>query len=202
MAQIYKIYINEVVLILTDSQPSEIQDYQVLKVSEFNFFKFYEQAKGVNSLKIFLLLSKDFKLYFKKIKKSMKMIRSAGGIVSNEEMRFLFIFRIGKWDLPKGKLDSGETAKVAAVREVEEECGIHIYSLGNKVCNTYHIYEMNKERILKKTTWYLMKAIKQNKLIPQLEEGITDVRWLAPGDFMMIRQNTYPLIRDLLNSIE
>jgi len=202
MAQIYKIYINEVVLILTDSQPSEIQDYQVLKVSEFIFFKFYEQAIVINSPKIFLLLSKDFKLYFKKIKDSMKMIKAAGGLVSNEEMRYLFIFRNGKWDLPKGKLDSGETAKVAAVREVQEECGIHIKSLGDKICNTYHIYEMNKEQILKKTAWYHMKAVKQDKLIPQLEEGITDVRWLAPGNFMMVRQNTYPLIRDLLNSIE
>ncbi len=130
----------------------------------------------------------------------MKMIKAAGGLVSNEEQHYLFIFRNGKWDLPKGKLDSGETAKIAAVREVEEECGIHIDSVGGKICNTYHIYEMNKERILKKTSWYRMKAVNQKVLIPQLEEGITDVRWLAPGDFMMIRQNTYPLIRDLLNA--
>lgn len=200
MAQIYKIYINEVALIITDSQPSDIQDYQELKVSEFNFFRFYEQVRELNSPKVFLLLSKKFKSHFKKIKQSMKMIKAAGGLVSNEEQHYLFIFRNGKWDLPKGKLDSGETAKIAAVREVEEECGIHIDSIGGKICNTYHIYEMNKERILKKTSWYRMKAVNQKVLIPQLEEGITDVRWLAPGDFMMIRQNTYPLIRDLLNA--
>ncbi len=130
----------------------------------------------------------------------MKMIKAAGGLVRNEEKRYLFIFRNGKWDLPKGKLDNGETAKVAAVREVEEECGIQINSLGEKICNTYHIYELNNERILKKTSWYQMLAFRQNKLIPQLEEGITDVRCLAPGEFMMIRQNTYPLIRDLLDA--
>ncbi|MDP3469799.1 MAG: NUDIX domain-containing protein [Daejeonella sp.] len=200
MAQIYKIYINEVALIITDSQPTDIQDYQVLQVSKFNFFSFYEQARELSSPKVFLLLSKNFKSHFMKIKQSMKMIRAAGGLVSNEEKRYLFIFRNGKWDLPKGKLDSGETIKEAAVREVEEECGIQINSLGEKICNTYHIYEMNHERILKKTSWYRMYAVNQKVLIPQLEEGITDVRWLAPGDFMMIRQNTYPLIRDLLNA--
>ena len=199
MAQIYKIYINEVALILTDSQPIDIQDYQKLKVSKFNFLKFYEQALKVNSPKVFILLSKNFKLIFKNIRRSIKVIKAAGGLVSNEEKHYLFIFRNGKWDLPKGKLDSGETFRVAAVREVEEECGIQINSIGRKICNTYHIYEMNKERVLKKTAWYRMKAVNQNNLIPQLEEGITDVRWLAPGDFMMIRQNTYPLIRDLLN---
>lgn len=130
----------------------------------------------------------------------MKVIKAAGGLVSNEEMHYLFIFRNGKWDLPKGKLDNGETFRLAAVREVEEECGIQINGLGRKICNTYHIYEMNKERVLKKTAWYRMKAVNQNNLVPQLEEGITDVRWLAPGDFMMVRQNTYPLIRDLLNA--
>lgn len=130
------------------------------------------------------------------------MIKAAGGLVSNEENKYLFIFRNGKWDLPKGKLDKGENTGVAAVREVHEECGIHIDSLGEKICNTYHVYEMNGEQILKKTTWYQMRSYKQGKLIPQLEEGITDVRWLAAGDFMMVRQNTYPLIRDLLNIAE
>lgn len=129
----------------------------------------------------------------------MKLIKAAGGIVANEENRYLFIFRNGRWDLPKGKLDLGEKARNAAVREVEEECGIHIDKLGNKICNTYHVYEMNKELILKKTSWYWMMAVNQHTLIPQLEEGITDVRWLGRADFKMIQQNTYPLIRDLMN---
>ncbi|MFZ4102615.1 MAG: NUDIX hydrolase [Sphingobacterium thalpophilum] len=200
MSQIYKIYINEVVLMLTDSQPSDIQDYQEIKLSEFKFSRFYEQVRELNSPKIYLLLTKKFKLLFKRIKRSMKMIKAAGGLVNNEDHQYLFIFRNGKWDLPKGKLDPGETSKIAAVREVEEECGVQINKLGPKICNTYHIYAMNDERILKKTSWYRMSAVNQQELVPQLDEGITDVRWLAPGDFGMIRQNTYPLIRDLLNT--
>lgn len=131
----------------------------------------------------------------------MKFIKAAGGIVNNAKNQYLFIFRNGKWDLPKGKLDKGENTKTAAIREVQEECGITIDSCGKKVCYTYHTYEMNDILILKKTTWYWMKANKVEKLIPQIEEGITEVRWLDTAHFAMVRENTFPLIRDLLNII-
>ncbi|WP_245704500.1 NUDIX hydrolase [Daejeonella rubra] len=202
MAQIYKIYINEVVLIMTESLPPDIEDYQELNVAKFNFFKFYELARPLESPKIFLLLTPDFKSLFKDIKRSMILIKAAGGIVSNEANKFLFIFRNGKWDLPKGKIEKGENSRVAAIREVQEECGISIDSSGDKICNTYHIYEINEALVIKKTAWYWMRADKQEKLVPQLEEGITDARWLAPGDLMLVRQNTYPLIRDLLKVLE
>ncbi len=132
----------------------------------------------------------------------MTLIKAAGGLVSNEENKYLFIFRNGKWDLPKGKLDKGENSRVAAIREVQEECGISVDSSGDKICNTYHIYEMNGARVLKKTSWYWMRADHQENLIPQAEEGITDARWLAAGDFMLVRQNTYPLIQDLIKVVE
>lgn len=132
----------------------------------------------------------------------MKLIKAAGGLVSNEENKYLFIFRNGKWDLPKGKLDKGESSRVAAIREVQEECGISIDSSGERICKTYHIYEMNGSVVMKKTSWYWMRADNQKDLIPQAEEGITDARWLAPGDFMLVRQNTYPLIRDLIKVVE
>lgn len=201
MAQIYKIYINEVVLIITESIPADVQDFEEIKAAEFDFFSFYEEAKkNIKPLK-FLLLSKDFKSYFKKIKQSMKLIKAAGGLVTNGENKYLFIFRNGKWDLPKGKLEKAENTKWAAVREVQEECGITIDSCGKKICNTYHIYELNDIKILKKTSWYWMRANKQEKLIPQIEEGITEVRWLDSGHFAMIRENTFPLIKDLLNVV-
>ncbi|MEJ7780089.1 MAG: NUDIX domain-containing protein [Daejeonella sp.] len=202
MAQIYKIYINETVLILTDSVPSDIEDYQEVNQREFKFFKFYSKIKLQRNPKIFLLLAQDFKEEFKRIKKSMTTIKAAGGLVSNEENKYLFIFRKGKWDLPKGKLDKGETFRIAAVREVEEECGITINSSGDKICKTYHIYEVEGEPVMKKTVWYWMRADKQPELIPQIEEDITDARWLAAGDFMLVRENTYPLIRDVIKIIE
>lgn len=132
----------------------------------------------------------------------MKLIKAAGGLVSNEENKYLFIFRNGKWDLPKGKLDKAEKARRAAVREVQEECGIVINSSGEKICTTYHVYEMDGAPVIKKTSWYWMRADDQPELKPQAEEGITDARWLAPGDFMLVRENTYPLIRDLINVVD
>jgi len=150
---------------------------------------------------VFIIQSKEFKSLFRNIKNSLEVIKAAGGLVKNEQGRYLFIFRNGKWDLPKGKIEADEKTRIAAVREVQEECGISILKIGKKICNTYHIYELNEKTILKKTSWYKMKAESQSDLIPQLEEGITDVRWLDPGDLMMVKQNTYPLIRDLIRRI-
>lgn len=147
-------------------------------------------------------MSSNFKSLFKEIKNSMKFIRAAGGLVSNEENRYLFIFRKGKWDLPKGKLDPGEKNRDAAIREVQEECGVTINQSGDKICKTYHIYEVEGLPIIKKTTWYWMRADNQPDLVPQAEEDITEARWLAPGDFMLVRQNTYPLIRDVIRVVE
>ncbi len=201
MPQIYKIYINETALILTDSLPIDLEDYQEVKSENFKFSKFYDRVRPQETPKTYLLLSRDYKSVFKEIKKSVRLIKAAGGLVSNEENKYLFIFRNGKWDLPKGKLDPGESNRKAAIREVEEECGISISNSGDKICKTYHIYEMNGSLVLKQTSWYWMRADNQAELKPQAAEGITDARWLAPGDFMLVRENTYPLIDDLINVV-
>jgi len=102
--------------------------------------------------------------------------------------------------LPKGKVDKGEKVKDAAVREVEEECGVKIYKRGDRVCKTYHVYEMNNEVILKRTSWYHMTVKGSPKLIPQIEEGITEAAWVAPHEIKAKIKNTYPLITDVLKS--
>ncbi len=192
---------DEKVLILADSLPDHLNNYQQLEKQGFDFKSFYESIKNERSAKVYLLLTSRIKPLFKQLKKSVKPIKAAGGLVSNEENRYLFIYRQGKWDLPKGKLDKDEKTKQAAVREVEEECGIKISKTGNKICNTYHTYELRGKLILKKTSWYRMRADKQPVLTPQLEEGITDARWLSVGDFALVKQNTYPLIHDLISVI-
>lgn len=189
-------------LIITDSVPKNIKDYEVLNLSDFDFTSFYENAKQLDIPKVFFLLSPQFKPIFKSIKRSMITIKAAGGIVKNESNQCLFIFRNGKWDLPKGKIEEDENSRAAAIREVEEECGINIEALGEKIGNTYHIYEMGGDKILKKTAWYWMKSSKNGQLVPQIEEGITDVRWLTKKDLAQVRENTYPLIKDLLSLID
>jgi 8-oxo-dGTP pyrophosphatase MutT (NUDIX family) len=198
----YQIYINQTALIIAESLNPALIDHQQIDAEEFEFSSFYARFKDEPLPATYTVLSKTPQELFKKIKSSLKFIKAAGGLVRNEENKYLFIFRKGKWDLPKGKIDVGEKTKTAAVREVEEECGIKVTSLDDKLCKTYHVYEMDGETILKKTSWYRMRADDQPKLHPQQEEGITDARWLAPGDFMLVKQNTYPLIRDVIGRIE
>lgn len=196
----YRIYINDTALIITDTLPDGLGNYQQIDGDEFNFSKFYNLVKSAPP-SMNVLLTKEPKKIFKQIRKSYLVIKAAGGIVRNEENQFLFIFRKGKWDLPKGKLDDVEKTKKAAVREVEEECGIKVSRLGDLLCKTWHIYEEKGQVVFKKTTWFNMKA-KRQELVPQLEEGITEARWLASADFDYVKQNTFPLIRDIITLLE
>src|SRR5690606_20152791 len=109
--------------------------------------------------------------------------------------------RLGKWDLPKGKVDEGESMRKAAVREVQEECGIKVDYLGKKIISTYHMYLMKGELVMKKTNWYEMGVNKVPRLTPQQEEDITDAIWLAENKLDKIRKDTYPLIDDILDTI-
>ena len=196
----YRIYINDTALVITDSLPGGIGNYEELDRQDFDFMKFYRMVKG-NPGSVNVLLTKDPKRFFRKLRKPFTVIKAGGGVVRNDENQFLFIFRKGKWDLPKGKLDEGEKTKKAAVREVEEECGIKVSKLGDLLCKTWHVYEEKGQVVFKKTTWYHMKA-KRQELVPQLEEGITEARWVASGDFDYLKQNTFPLIRDIISLVE
>ena len=117
-------------------------------------------------------------------------IHSGGGVVTNESGNVLMIFRRGKWDLPKGKLDEGESIEECAVREVIEETGLKNVTLGAKICNTLHIYPMNSKLVLKYTAWYLMSSSVKEHLQPQLEEKIEEVRWVKPSEIPDMLHNS------------
>ncbi len=108
------------------------------------------------------------------------------------------IFRNGKWDLPKGKLELNETITSCAVREVEEECGISGLAITSPLEDTYHTYELNGERILKRTYWFKMKTNYNGKLLPQIEEGITAVVWVDKKDIPEKLTNSFANIVELL----
>ncbi len=147
---------------------------------------------------LFCVLTKDAAAFIKSVAKSVTLIEAAGGLVTNEKGEYLFIYRNDKWDLPKGKIEKDESVKEAAVREVEEECGIKISSLGEKLCKTYHVYLSRGEVVLKKTHWFKMDCKGLFKLKPQKEEGITDVRWFQAHHVEPILANTFPSIMDVL----
>lgn len=131
-----------------------------------------------------------------------KIIEAAGGLVQNEEGKWLFIFRNGKWDLPKGKIEKGEKIRTAAIREVEEECGISKLQIVKELPSTYHTYFMEEKQVLKRTYWFEMTCADTSALVPQVEEGITDVQWLAKGEFKKVKTNTYESILDVLKALE
>jgi 8-oxo-dGTP pyrophosphatase MutT (NUDIX family) len=127
-------------------------------------------------------------------------IQAGGGLVENDRREVLFIFRRGKWDLPKGKLDGGETLEQCAIREVEEETGVRQLQLIRFLMITEHEYIERGKKILKETHWWLMKTNGIQTLIPQTEEDITEIRWIGSPNFNLVLQNTYPAIADVLKS--
>lgn len=128
------------------------------------------------------------------------LIEAAGGVVKNEEGQILFIYRLDKWDLPKGKIDEGETKEVAAVREVEEECGISGLGIVRELEPTYHTYEMKGRKILKRTYWFEMKTSDNSPLVAQAEENIETAVWVDDSDISTQLANTYNSIRQVLSS--
>jgi 8-oxo-dGTP pyrophosphatase MutT (NUDIX family) len=197
MAQKYRIYINEKVVLITESEPKGVSIYEKLDAQSFDLRIIYTWIIKHHS-KLFYVQCDNAKLYLKSILAKIPLIEAAGGLVKNDDGHYLFIYRNDKWDLPKGKIEKGEKVKVAAVREVEEECGITVSKLGGKICKTYHAYVMKGEVVLKKTHWFAMKYKGSEKLKPQLEEGITDVRWFKPNYVDAIVENTFPSILDVL----
>ncbi len=125
-------------------------------------------------------------------------ITAAGGLVTNDQQELLMIFRRGKWDLPKGKLDEGESIEACAVREVEEETGLTSLELGNKIGITYHTYQENNITILKETHWFAMQAKGEQTLVPQTEEDITRIGWINRSELPEKLNNTYDNILEII----
>lgn len=132
--------------------------------------------------------------------KHFTLIEAAGGIVQNDKKDLLFIYRLDKWDLPKGKMEEGETAAICAIREVEEETGVINLALKKKIGETYHTYDAYGKHFLKTTHWFNMVCQGEQKLIPQTEEDITEIKWVATKDIKAPMANTYPGIKDILST--
>lgn len=129
-----------------------------------------------------------------------RLIDAAGGVTHNEKEELLMIFRRGKWDLPKGKLDEGEKIDDCALREVAEETGLQHLVLEDKICDTYHIYVQNSEEFLKRTAWYKMRGTSADQLKPQKEENILEAVWVSQNGLAPYVAKTYEAIRDVLRA--
>ncbi|WP_439127734.1 NUDIX hydrolase [Polaribacter sp.] len=188
----YKVFVNDKPIIVTSSQNNENNfPIYLLKntVKEEIIYKLKnENISGVN------LYTPDLDTGWQFFVNSFDVVSAAGGLVLNDKKEVLFIFRNGVWDLPKGRIEKGETNEKAAVREVEEECGIANLSLVKPIITTYHTYYQDGLK-LKETFWFLMTSDFNGTLIPQLEEGITEVVFKDETAIQKAFKNTYENIQ-------
>ncbi len=197
----YKVFFNERKVILTQDFLKTFQENQGL------FYKYHEKNELKELLLVFLALKKiprlfichpDVEKLFEEFRSCFRFVEAAGGLVRNSSGRMLCINRFDKWDLPKGKIENGESAEEAALREVEEECGISGLSITTELQPTFHTYYEKSLPHLKKTRWFEMAYNGRQKPKPQTEEFITEIIWAGEKELKIIRKNTYPSIIDLL----
>jgi ADP-ribose pyrophosphatase YjhB (NUDIX family) len=199
-----RIYFNDKLLILTTDKREYINNNP--HAGSFSIFQGTSSATVLQAVE--LLEKKDIQGVIIEDKSPDKLwgpvreiyhpLDAAGGVAYNEAGEILMIYRRGKWDLPKGKLDEGELIEDCALREVSEETGLEKLSLGEKICDTYHIYEQNREHLLKRTAWYKMAGSSEDKLNPQKEENIMEARWVREKDLGPFAARTYEAVREVL----
>jgi 8-oxo-dGTP pyrophosphatase MutT (NUDIX family) len=196
----FTVFINNNPIYLTDSLAYTDQN---------NFFKFDDvdllgsinrlESNEINDL---YLYDDNIQLLFEKFTKNFRIIEAAGGIVKNSNDELLFIFRNGLWDFPKGKIEKNESIKEAALREVEEECGIRQLKLDKLIDKTYHIYKVNNQYIFKISYWFLMFSDYLEELSPQFEEGITKAEWISEQNLTKVLVNTFANIKLLCLNLQ
>jgi 8-oxo-dGTP pyrophosphatase MutT (NUDIX family) len=196
-------YLTKKISILQKNQSTENQsiiDLDVLKKTDvFGQFELFIN-QSTNEELVFKTSSLDAGL--EKFSQSFKYIFAAGGLIEKEG-KYLFIFRLKTWDLPKGKIDKGESPEQAAIRECEEECGIDRLTITQTLNPTYHIYPYKGAYALKKTYWYAMQTGHNGTLTPQAEENIERVEWFGKEDIKkQVVVNTYPAILDVIKDIK
>lgn len=148
-----------------------------------------KKIKALNSVTITTGMYEDSVEY---IKSKFKIIKAAGGVVYRDG-KVLMIYRLGKWDLPKGKIEKKESVSSGAIREVEEECNVKV-ALREKICTTWHTYTKGEQSILKKTVWYHMDCLDDSKMKPQLDEGIDEVKWMNKKELDVAFYNAFQSI--------
>jgi 8-oxo-dGTP pyrophosphatase MutT (NUDIX family) len=202
-----KIYFDQKPLFLCDTIDATIDPYvhhdDTIFIDELNAHTIktmiYEMSLPAVHAGVFF--HNDLAALQKAFFKKFVVIQAGGGLVQNADNEILLIFRKGMWDLPKGKLDRGETLEQCAVREVEEETGLKNVQLIAPLATTYHTYHEGTRFILKESHWYSMKIDGEQTLVPQTEEDIHDIKWVAPIDLTNYISKAFPSVADVLSKI-
>ena len=196
----YKVFINEKVFLLGFNLKRSFFDKKLLFSSCYTLTDFEKLLNNNENNEQIIVNFPTLRVMEKIIAKRFRIVEAGGGIVVNKNKEILFIFRRGKWDLPKGKLEKHEKIKKGAIREVEEECGITNPVVREHLITTMHKFKSKGKECLKKTYWYIMDYEGDEELVPQLEEDITKAKWMSEEKFDKVFKNTFPSIADVLNA--
>ena len=197
------IYVNEKPIYLADHKNNTLQH----KINEG--YLFYNNNTNINYKNIvqklsntevngIVILHNNLQQLQEEFQAAFKIIEAGGGIVQNEQNEILFIYRRNMWDLPKGKLEKGETIQTCAQREVEEETGVTNLTLKSKIGETYHIYQEKGEQIFKISHWFHFTCPSHQITQAQTEEDITEVKWIALKDLENPLKNTFNNIKEIV----
>ncbi len=203
---ILKIYFGDKPVFLCDEINGEIEDYKhhpdTIYIDETSNQAIKSLLHEIEKKDFHagIVTGNDISLLRKIFWHHFTVIQAAGGLVRNEDEEILMIFRRGKWDLPKGKLDDGETLEECAVREVQEETGLQQVVLQKHLTTTYHTYREFGKHILKESWWYSMGGKKAELLTPQTEEDILQIEWVPQLLVAEKLSNTFPSIIDVLKA--
>jgi 8-oxo-dGTP pyrophosphatase MutT (NUDIX family) len=202
MAQMYKVFNYDIPLFIHSElfHYGDKDNFLYLRIDEDDEWQYFiEKLWKINGVKGVSVYSEGLEKTWENFKRYFKIVQAAGGIIENEYGEILVIDRNGFLDLPKGHIEAGEIAQEAALREVEEECGLKRHRVLNanpKV--SYHVYKEKNKWILKKTFWFAMHASLKEVLIPQKEEGIEAISWMSKASILDNKDRFYSSLLDLL----
>jgi len=202
----YKVFFNDSIIQVGSEMNKSLNNNIAEK---FNYVDYdvvnqiVSRIESVQSHSDFYILNEDIDSVWNYFKSQFVEIPAAGGLVKKVDGSLLFIKRLGFWDLPKGKIEKRETPELAAIREVEEECGLSGLQIIRQLDSTFHIYRspylsFPKNLVLKETKWFLMSYSGDEIAVPQFEENIEEVSWFALKDLEQVYSNTYSSLSDFL----
>ncbi len=165
----------------------------------FSKYSFMELTENLD------VVCSDPEKIWKSFCEKLTKIPAAGGLLNNSKSEILFISRFGRWDLPKGKIEDGESIEQAAIREVEEECGLRNVKIKKQLNSTFHLYfspyiNSDDNLVLKETFWFEMVYNGNEEPTPQTSEHIEKVRWFAKNDLKEVYDTTYNNLIELLDN--